>query len=202
MSFSQYADAIGVNPSTVSRAVAKGAIPVVKLADGKRLIDRAAADSARRRNGNISSGHGGRADRTVRRHATWKARTETGFEPSVLAILNVMRSLWPPLMKQAMSVLGAAEIDQARAVLALAEMSAYLAAMVHQESSKCWDYRKVLEPSALPTFEDEEARAFYLKWCDTEGAGAAWIDEIEGDGLPGGMEVADLMCDAGHAARP
>ncbi|RUW62127.1 hypothetical protein [Mesorhizobium sp. M7A.F.Ca.US.008.03.1.1] len=202
MTFAEYAQAIGVNASTVSRGVKNGTIPVVELADGQRKIDRSAADSARRLNGNIARGHGGRADRAVRRQAEWKAKSETGYEPSVLAMLNAMRTLWPPLMKQSMGVLGAAEIDQARAVLALSQMTAYIAAMVHQESSRVRDYRQVLQPETLPTFENEKAQAFYLKWCDHEGDCPAWTDEAEADGLPGGMEVAELMCDAGHAARP
>ena len=46
MSFRAYADRIGLNVSSVSRAVAKGHIPTVEV-DGERRIDPVAADSAR-----------------------------------------------------------------------------------------------------------------------------------------------------------
>ena len=46
MSFRGYADRIGLNVSSISRAVAKGHIPTVEV-DGERRIDPVAADSAR-----------------------------------------------------------------------------------------------------------------------------------------------------------
>ena len=47
MSFRAYANHIGVHPSSVSRAVARGRLPTV-LRDGVHLIDPVAADAVRR----------------------------------------------------------------------------------------------------------------------------------------------------------
>lgn len=199
----EYADAIGVNPSSVSRAVAKGTIPAITLANGKRMIDRAAADSARRRNGNIARGHGGRADRAVRRQTTWRARSATGYDPAILAALNVMRGRWPLLIRRAMEILGASEVDQARAVLSLQEMVGYLAAMVHDEHNRArvWDWRKAVDPEPEMIWTDPEAQEFFTRWGEQpDGVGPRWSSDE--DGIAGGNEFCDELYDAGIAAKP
>ncbi|TPJ34260.1 hypothetical protein [Mesorhizobium sp. B2-6-5] len=192
MTLSEYARAIGVNASTVSRGVARGSIPVVVLADGRRMIDQAAANSARWKNSNISRGHGGRIDRSIRKQSMWKVKAETGYEPSTLAIINVLRTWWPEIMQKNMAVLGAAEIDQARACVALSNMTGYLATMVFEETRKVRDWRTVLQEEIHPTFTAKDIQAYYAQnVSDVEN----WLDTTAG------QEMADLMLDAGMAAQ-
>ncbi|MER9529579.1 hypothetical protein NKI89_07170 [Mesorhizobium sp. M0309] len=203
LTMSAYAATIGVNPSTVSRAVERGSLPVVVLSDGRRMIDRQAADAARRQNSNIKNGHGGRPDRAERRRSTWRAKSATGFDPAILAALHVMRGRWPTLIRKAMAVLGAAEIDQARAVLSLSEMVAYLAALVHEERNRAgvWDWRKVVEDEPKMSWTDPATIEFVERWGEAaDGTGVTWTSD-EG-GIEGGSELAQEFLDAGLAAKP
>lgn len=154
-----YARHVGVNASVISRAIGRGKLPHV-VVDGRKMIDRAEADSARRRNGNISRGHGGRPDRCIRQQSRWKARSTTGFDPAVAACLDTMRMHWPTLLAEAMELLGSNEIDQARAVLALNELVEWLSCTTHQDINRAGngDYRDPLEPIVNPDWTDAEAR--------------------------------------------
>lgn len=201
MTFAQYAEAIGVNPSTISRAVQRGSVPCVELADGRKMIDRAAADTARRRNSNITSGHGGKPDRAERRLSTWKAQRSTGFDPAVRACLNVMQTEWPDLMRRSMALLGADEMNQARAVLVLEELVGCIACTTHSphNQSRVHDYRDAIETWQSPAWAQADTRAFVAKWGD-DGHGGVWMSDE--DGMPGGSELMDEMMEASSRAKP
>ncbi|MDG4902778.1 MULTISPECIES: hypothetical protein [unclassified Mesorhizobium] len=200
MTFAEYAAAIGVNASTVSRAVTKGSIPVVELADGRRMIDREAADKARRENTNIRFGHGGRADRAIRRETLWKRKNETGYNPQVRAILNFMLRAWPTAMQHGMAVLGAEEVDQARALLTLRELIGFLAVSHHDDAREA-DYRKCLAPEIFPSFTDEDARQLLQTWGDEEVIGSGkWT--CADQGLPGGADFYDDLAELTFSAFP
>lgn len=203
MSFSAYAAQIGVNASSVSRAVAKGRLPVVQLADGRRLIDPAAANTARRKNSNIHSGHGGKPDRTLRRASEWKARQADGFDPAVRACVCVMRSDWPDLVRKAMAVLGADELNQARAVLAVRELTDTLACAAHYDlnAGGVWDFREALTPIPAMTWSAPDVQTFFERAggrAETEQG--LWTSDDEA-GLPGGDEWAFEACSAHDAVR-
>jgi hypothetical protein len=200
ISIPEYARLVGRNPSTIARQVDRGRIPHV-VDNGRRMIDRAAADAARRQNSNITNGHGGLPDRFIRRQARWKAQSSTGYEPAVQALLSAAYSTFPDLMRRSMKVLGAAEIDQARAVLALEELIGCLACSAHVAGNRAgiFDYREALPIWAAPTWQDDEARAFVEQWGD-DGTGGLWTCTEEG--LPGGSELLDEMIDATSTAKP
>lgn len=199
MSIAEYAACVGLNPSTISRAVTKGSIPVVELADGRRMIDREAADKARRENSNIARGHGGRADRAVRREGLWQRKNQTGYAPESRVVLNFMNTAWLALMQRGMTVLGAAEIDQVRALLVLSELTQFLAVALHDDTRS--DYRQFLEPENWPSFTDEEAQQFLSKWGEEEIVGSGiWTDEDKG--LPGGSEFYEQVSDTTFTAFP
>ncbi|MEI8715870.1 hypothetical protein [Mesorhizobium sp. ISC11] len=190
MTFAAYADAIGVHASTVSRGVQKGTIPVVELADGRRLIDRTAADSARRRNSNIVTGHGGRPDRTLRKASEWKARQSNGYDPAVMACLCVMRTAWPDLVRKAMALLGADELNQARAVITVRDLVDTLAVAVHHDfnAGRVFDFREPLTPIPELTWASPEVQAFFEAvggTAETEFE-TLWTSDEPGEGLPGG----------------
>ncbi|RUU86108.1 hypothetical protein EOB59_29955 [Mesorhizobium sp. M7A.F.Ca.MR.176.00.0.0] len=205
MSLAEYARTIGVNASTISRAVSKGSLPVVLLSDGRRMIDREAADTARRLNGNISTGHGGKPDRTQRRLSAWKARREDGFDPAVKALLCVMRSDWPELARKAMQICGADELNQARAVVVLRAMTEIAGGSLHtmNNAARVWDFRTTLTPiPELSWSDDPTLRAFLEAYGDDE-AGALWLSDDDA-GVPGGAEWANeagAACDNAAAFK-
>lgn len=201
MSPTEYAHTIGVSPSTVSRAIAKGRIPTVTTADGKKMVDRQTADSARRRDGNIQGGHGGRPDRAIRKASLWRAQSGNGYDPQVLAALGVMVADWPTLMREAMEILGADEMNQARAVLALEDLAATLACAVHQDINRgrIHDYRVPL-PARPVLAWSAEVQAF-VKRVGDDGSGEQWTSDGE-EGLPGGAEFADRAMSACWSAKP
>jgi hypothetical protein len=201
MSPTHYAHTIGVAPSTISRAIAKGRIPAIVTADGKKLIDRQAADSARRGDSNLNSGHGGRPDRAIRKHSLWKARASNGFDPAVRACLAVMTSEWPSLIREAMEILGASELDQARAVLAVEDLTATLACAVHQDINRgrVGDFREPLPARPVLNWS-AEVQAFVERVGD-DGSGGQWTSDGE-EGLPGGAQWADRSMSACWAAKP
>ena len=186
LSLRAYAQRIGVKPSTVSRAVSKGSLPVVTTKDGRKLIDPVAASAARRNNPNRQLGHGGKPDRAIRQQVIWRARRETGFTPEQAAILSVMRSRWPALMRNLMRRLGSAELAQARAVAALSELVEYMAVALHHDfnAAGIQEYGDALEP---PT---------HLDWSpEIEEQMDTALDVLDDDDY-------DPLLDAGHAARP
>lgn len=201
MSPTEYAHTIGVSPSTVSRAIAKGRIPTVTTADGKKLVDRQTADSARRRDSNIQGGHGGRPDRAIRKASLWKAQSGNGYDPQVLAALSVMVAEWPKLMREAMEILGADEMNQARAVLALEDLTATLACAVHQDINRAriHDYRIPLPDRPILAWS-AEVQAFVERVGD-DGSGGQWTSDDD-EGLPGGTEWADRSMSACWSAKP
>lgn len=202
MSPSEYAHAIGVSPSTVSRAIAKGRIQAVTTADGKKMVDRQAADSARRRDGNIQGGHGGRPDRAIRKASLWKVQSSDGYDPAVKACLTVMTAEWPSLIREAMEILGASELDQARAVLAVEELTVTLACAVHQDINRgrIHDYRIPLPGRPVPEWS-AEVQAFAERFGD-DGSGGRWPSDDIDEGLPGGTEWADRSMSACWLAKP
>ncbi|TGS46022.1 MULTISPECIES: hypothetical protein [unclassified Mesorhizobium] len=201
MSPTEYAHAIGVSPSTVSRAIAKGRIPTVTTTDGKRMVDRQTADTARRRDSNIQGGHGGRSDRAVRKASLWRAQSGNGYDPQVLAALSVMVLAWPSLMREAMEILGADEMNQARAVLALEDLTATLACAVHQDINRAriHDYRIPLPAKPIQHWS-AEVQAFVDRVGDN-GMGGQWTsDDVEG--LSGGAEWAERTMSACWSVQP
>ena len=155
------------------------------------------AQSARRRNGNIARGHGGKPDRALRRKSEWKARETDGFDPAARACLNVMRSGWPHLIRKAMAVLGADDMNAARAVLALRELVEWLAVSVHNDFNRggVRDFRDALAP--IPAMQwPPDVQAWFDQWGDD----GRWASDA--GGLPGGNELAGEMQDAMESARP
>ena len=194
VSIPEYARRLGLNASTIHRQVASGAIPSVEGPDGRRQIDFAVAQSARRRNGNIARGHGGKP--ALRRSSEWKAREADGFDPAVRACLITMSAEWPLLMREAMRVLGGAEMDQARAVMALREMVLTLACIVHDEWNRggVRDYRTILPFPAMEWPAD--VQVFFDKWNED----GLWASDD--GGLPGGDALTWEMLAAMKDAKP
>ncbi|MER8465992.1 hypothetical protein [Mesorhizobium sp. M1396] len=201
LTMSAFAATIGVNPSTISRAVERGSLPVVVLADGRRMIDRQAADAARRQNSNIKNGHGGRPDRAERRRSSWRAKSTDGYDPAVKACLAVMTAEWPSLIREAMEVLGASELDQARAVIAVEDLTATLACAVHQDinRSRIHDFRLPLPDRPVLAWSADVKE--FVEKIGNDGSGGQWTsDDVEG--LPGGADWADRSMSACWGAKP
>jgi hypothetical protein len=195
MTIAAYARHCGVSASAISRQVASGKIPAVQ-SGGRKMIDPRAADSARRTNPNRLTGHGGRPDRSLRRAAAWEARRNSGYVPAQAALLSVMRAAWPELMRKAMAVLDADELNQARAVLALREMVECLACVVHDDiGSGVPDFRKPLAEIPKMRWSEDALQ----DWFDHHGDDGRWASD-EG-GLTGGSELADEMLDVSKPAR-
>ena len=198
VSQAEYARRIGVNPSTISRQVKSGRIPTVADEGGTPMIDVAAANSARRRNPNISGGHGGRPDRAIRRAVAFRARHSTGYDPAQRAMLCVMRSAWPDLVRKAMHVLGADEMNAARAVLAVQELVDCMAVVLHSDlnASRLWDYREALVPLPELNWVDPEVQAWFD--CYT---GGTWCNDDD-SGIAGGDEFTSEAMEVAYAASP
>jgi hypothetical protein len=190
MTFRQYASSRNLNVSTISRAVAKGRLPTVPQPGGELLIDPAAADRARGNNPRIRSGHGGKLDRGVRAPLQFAAR-QSGFEPGQRALLAVFVEDVPDLLQRAMLVLGADEINAARAVFAVEEVVQYMAAAMFDDRAG-GDYRNKLP--ATPELEwGAEAAALI---AELRAADPAWVDTIDDEVL------TDDMLNAGARAKP
>ena len=112
-----------------------------------------------------------------------------------------MTAEWPSLIREAMEILGASELDQVRAVLTVEELTATLACSVHQDINRARinDYRVPLPDRPVLDWS-AEVHAFVERVGD-DGTGRAMIsDDVEG--LPGGSDWLDRAMDACWRAKP
>jgi hypothetical protein len=177
LTFTAYARHRGVAVSSISRAVARGDIPVV-VVDGERRIDPLAADAARaaRRLGSI--GTGGSAQTRAADAALRSARYGAGFDVGQHRLLKVLTADAPRLLVAGMREAGVAdELALARAAASLAELVAYLACLVHDDFNRdgIRDYRLVLPETTPPTL-GPEGLAEFLRLAPEDAEGW-WSDD-------------------------
>ena len=180
MSFRGYADRIGLNVSSISRAVAKGHIPTVEV-DGERRIDPLAADSARERRARQAEFRGGSAETRAARRARWRARTGCGFDLGQLRLLGALAAHGPRLVADGMRAAGSTnDVEIARAAAVVAEMIEYAAVSVHNHFNKAGcDYRDALPARIAPGLSDEGQGVFAQLTAGNEGTWPeAWIDDL------------------------
>jgi hypothetical protein len=106
--------------------------------------------------------------------------------------------MWPGIMRDSMAVLGADEAAQARGVMALMEMTEYLACGLHDDLNRArvTDYRKVMETSPEQRWADPAVQEFFDHWT---AEGGLWASD---EGLPGGEDLASRMFSAAWRAIP
>jgi hypothetical protein len=187
LSFRQYAAKAGLNPSSVSRAVAKGRIPIVEI-DGTRFINPVAADAAlaERR-----SAAGGSPETRAAHLARWRAKAGCGFDLGQLRLLGVLTAHGPRLLVDGMRAAGAHdEIEIARAAATMHQLVEYLACSAHDSFNRqgVSDYRHVLPEPIKPDFTTDAAREAYARLTrpddfddiepDADIWPTAWSDEL------------------------
>jgi hypothetical protein len=175
LSFRQYANRIGVNVSSVSRAVAKNQLPTVTR-DGTRLIDVKAADAAWKARQRYTT-PGGSREQHMAKAARWRAKADQGYDLGQLKILAVLMAHAPALTVEGLRATGMTdERDLARAAAVVRELVDYLAVTVHDDLNKACvgDYREPL-PTTVPPDVSSEALALFEELTDP--VSDPWPDE-------------------------